>query len=364
MALSNSANTQLAQNAIAELAWIRLYDSFPMSMVSRASGPKGMIHPAATTASTGTIASVNEAAAQASEGTFQPTVQSLSSDLVTYRASVTMSNELVGDSQVFKFIADRLAGQIIEKVGATIVTGIREALEAASRYTEADHFDIGEVGLTGAAKIEDHSGFKCWSNLSNIYRSRAAWVFSQSGVQNWGTQEGRSALVTLGIRQEDYRYGRGIGTGSGFGGKGAAQPWNPASVYVPGNGGGGGGGPGDGGGVEEGGGAPELLSASNALERRSASLITSTPTTDTYHTAYLGCPVYTSAGMAATHNAAGDAWAMLVDLSAWLHFDQPLTVRLDTESKLEKNLTVVHAAYRAAGKFMEPTAGWALVSPV
>jgi hypothetical protein len=359
MALSNAVNTELAQKAIADLAWIRLYDSFPLSMVSKASGPTGMIHPAATTASTGTIASVAEAAAQAAEGTFQPTIQSLTSNLATYRASVTMSSELVADSQVYAFVADRLAGQIIEKVGATIVQSIRESLEAGSRYTEADHFDVGEVGLSAASKILDHSGFKCWSKLSNVYRSRAAWVFSESGVQNWGTQEGRQSLVTLGIRQEDYKYGRGIGTGSGGGGAGG-KAWTPSSPYVAQGGGGGGGGPGPG--EQEGG---EInYSAQGNLERRSAALVTMTPTTDTYHTAYLGCPVYTSTGMAAAHNGEADAWAMLVDLSAWLHFDQPLTVRLDTESKLEKNLTVVHAAYRAAGKFMEPTAGWALVSPV
>jgi hypothetical protein len=67
--------------------------------------------------------------------------------------------------------------------------------------------------------------------------------------------------------------------------------------------------------------------------------------------------------MAAVHNEANGAWAMLVDLTAWLHFDQPLTVKLDSESLMSNNQTVIHAAYRAAGSFMEATAGWALVSP-
>lgn len=367
MALSNSGNGQLAPRAIAEMAWLRLYDTFPMAHVSRATGPRGMIYPYTTSATTGTIAAANEAATTSTTN-FDPTFGLKSSDLATYRARITVSNELLADSAVYPFIAQRLAGQIAETVAAKIATDIGAALVTASRYTSADNFDIGKIGTGATVGISDHSGFACWSNLSNIYRQRACWIFSPTGAANWGTQEGRNTLSTLGVRQEDYLYRRLIGetnTPSAalsnaigqFGGNyGAGEITSPGQQGIP---------------AwalgapiaEEGGGGPVLeLSADTKLEKRST-LTAASPTTDSWHTAYLGCPIYTSTGMAAVHNAAGNAWAMLVDLSAWLHFDQPLTVKLDSESLISNNQTVIHAAYRAAGSFMESTAGWALVSP-
>ena len=366
MALSNSGNGQLAPRAIAEMAWLRLYDTFPMAHVSRATGPRGMIYPYATTATTGTIATAAEAATT-STSAFDPTFDLKSSDLATYRARITVSNELLADSAVYPFIAQRLAGQIAETVAAKIVTDIRSALVTGSRYTEADHFDIGKIGTGATSGISDHSGFKCWSNLSNIYRQRACWIFSPSGAENWGTQEGRNTLTTLGVRQEDYLYRRLIGEtttpsaalsnalGQHSGAAAAGEITTPGQGGVPAWA--------VGAPIEgEGGGGEQELSSSTKLEKRSM-LTAASPTNDEWHTAYLGCPIYTSTGMAAVSNDAGNAWAMLVDLSAWLHFDQPLTVKLDSESLISNNQTVIHAAYRAAGSFMESTAGWALVSP-
>lgn len=366
MALSNSGNGQLAPKAIAEMAWLRLYDTFPMAHVSRATGPRGMIYPYATTATTGTIATAAEAATT-STSAFDPTFDLKSSDLATYRARITVSNELLADSAVYPFIAQRLAGQIAETVAAKIVTDIRAALVTGSRYTSVSHFDIGKIGTGATQGINDHSGFKCWSNLSNIYRQRACWIFSPSGAENWGTQEGRNTLVTLGVRQEDYLYRRLVGEtttpsaalsnalGQFSGAAAAGEITTPGQGGVPawavGE-------PIEG----EGGGGEQELSSSTKLEKRSM-LTAASPTNDEWHTAYLGCPIYTSTGMAAVNNQAGNAWAMLVDLSAWLHFDQPLTVKLDSESLIDHNQTVIHAAYRAAGSFMESTAGWALVSP-
>jgi len=366
MALSNSGNTQLAPRAIAEMAWLRLYDTFPMSYISRATGPRGMIYPYATSATTGTIATAAEAATT-STSAFDPTFGLKSSDLATYRARITVSNELLADSAVYPFIAQRLAGQIAETVAAKIVTDIRTALVTASRYTEADHFDIGKIGTGNTSGISDHSGFKCWANLSNTYRQRACWIFSPSGAENWGTQEGRNTLSTLGVRQEDYLYRRLIGetnTPSAALSNAIGQfsgAYDSGEITSPGEGG-----TPDwavGAPAEEGGGAGEMeLSSPVKLEKRSM-LTAASPTNDQWHTAYLGCPIHTSTGMAAVHNEEGGAWAMLVDLTAWLHFDQPLTVKLDSESLMSNNQTVIHAAYRAAGSFMESTAGWALVSP-
>ena len=110
------------------------------------------------------------------------------------------------------------------------------------------------------------------------------------------------------------------------------------------------------------GGGAEQAGSGLTLESR-AKLVSKTPTTDQWHTAYLGCPVYTSTGLSATHNELDGVWMLVADMSAYLHFDQPLSVRLDTESRIAQNQTVIHAAYRAGGAFMEPTAGWAIVSP-
>jgi hypothetical protein len=138
-----------------------------------------------------------------------------------------------------------------------------------------------------------------------------------------------------------------VSSGGGFGG----IPSTKTGVSAD-EGGGGGGGWGE----------MELLSSGINLSRRQR-LSAATPIGHAdWQTAYLGRPVYTSTGLADTDNGAGDAWAMLVDLTAWIHFDQPLTVTLDTESLIAKNETVVHAAYRAAGAFMEETAGWALIA--
>ena len=231
MALSNSNNGQLAPRTIAEAAWTRLYDSFPLNLVSRATGPRGFIQPASTNAADGTIQYLSEATAQGAESTFQPTINQKSDDLETYRASVLVSNQLLADSRVLEFIGARLAGQIIERVARDTVLAIATALKDASRFSEYNHFDVGAVGVTGTAKIEDHTGFKALSNLSNTYRSRACWVFSQTGLQNWGTQEGRINLVTLGVRQEDGAYRRVIG-----------EPMSSESLLAGGGGGGGGGG--------------------------------------------------------------------------------------------------------------------------
>jgi len=353
MALSNANNGQLAPRTIAEAAWTRLYDSFPLNLVSRATGPRGFIQPASTNAADGTIQYLSEAAAQATESTFQPTINQKSDDLETYRASVRVSNELLADSRVLEFIGARLAGQIIERVARDTVVAIATALKEASRFSEYDQFDVGEVSVT-AAKIEDHTGFKALSNLSNTYRSRACWVFSATGFQNWGTQEGRINLVTLGVRQEDGAYRRVIG-----------EPMPTAESLISGGGGGGGGagaGPG-GGGIGNPGGGPEGQASSGVTLESRAKLVSKSPTTEQWHTAYLGCPVYTSTGLSATNNGLAGVWMLVADMSAYLHFDQPLSVRLDTESRIANNQTVIHAAYRAGGAFMEPTAGWAIVSP-
>ena len=359
MALSNASNGQLAPVAIAESAWLRLCDSFPLNLVSHATGPRGFKYARPTTASTGSVAAVNEAATQASENTFQPTIGEVDVSLATYRAAVTISNELLADSEVQSFIADRLVCQIVEAVGPVIITAVRQALFSASRFTTAAHWDIGAIGIGGTAKIHDHSGHACLSNVSNVYRERACWVFSPDGWRNWGTQE-RNGLATLGVRREPRRRGRLIGEARPLTG---AQPgvagyqgmqMEPPSGPAVGGGGGGGGFNAPGGGFLEG----ELEHSRVPLEARTR-LIGTTHEHPSWQTAYLGAPVYTSTGMANT-DTAGQLWGMFVDLTAYLLFDQPLMVRLDTESKLDKNQTVVHAAYRAVGAFMEPTAGWGL----
>ena len=76
-------------------------------------------------------------------------------------------------------------------------------------------------------------------------------------------------------------------------------------------------------------------------------------------TAWLGSPVNTSDGLGVM-SAVNAVWMILVDLGAYLHFHQPLTITLDTESKASNNQTVIHASYRCSGSLLEPTAGYAI----
>jgi|GEM_PF-2893166 len=74
---------------------------------------------------------------------------------------------------------------------------------------------------------------------------------------------------------------------------------------------------------------------------------------------WLDSRVFMSDGLGAT-NTSGAVGMMLVDLSAYLNFCTPLEVRLDTESLLAQNQTIIHATYRCSGTLLEPTAGWAI----
>ena len=347
MALSNSTN--LAAAAIAENAWVRLYDSFPLKWVTRATGARGFVQPKFTTDATGSTIAIAENAAVGDAEAFTPAFGQVTGDLATYRSRVTISNELLSDSSVQNVISQRLSGQIIEMIGAKITNQIATALTDAGRYTEQTRFDTGAVTQSSATRSSDHSGFFCLSNLGNQYRERAVWIFSPTGFLNFGTQEGRFTMTPIGydsvIWQEQAVKANEFLKSSGGGA--------PVTVGVGGGGGGGGGFP-----VQQGG----MLSAKLDLENRAAKLQTVSPKQTVIHSSYLACPIFTSTGLGAVNNAADQAWMMLVDLSSYLLFDQPLSITLDTESKIANNQTVVHAVYRAAGTFLEPTAGWAIVS--
>ena len=346
MAISNSTN--LAAAAIAENAWVRLYDSFPLKWVTRSTGARGFVQPKFTTTATGTTITIAEGEALGSAEAFSPTTAELTGTLASYRSQVTISNELLNDSSVQNVIAQRLSGQIIETVGAAICTEIAAALVLASRFTDQDFFDIGAVALSGT-DLNNHSAFHCLSNLGNQYRERAVWVFSPSGFRNFGTQEGRFTITPIGY--DDVKWQSQATT---F----ASSPLNRIGGQEGGASGAGGGD--GGGGFFEG--APEGHSSKAKLELRADKLQTVMPAQTVIHSAYLSCPIFTSTGLAATNNLTNKAWMMLIDLSSYLLFDQPLSVTLDTESKIANNQTVVHAVYRAAGTLLEPSAGWAIDS--
>ena len=350
MALSNTTN--LAAAAIAENAWVRLYDSFPLKWVTRATGSRGFVQPQFTTDATGTTIAIAQNAAVANEEAFTPQFQQATGDLATYRSRVTISNELLTDSSVQNMIAQRLSGQIIEVIGAKITDQIATTLYDASRFSNADQFDVGTVGTSGAG-IEDHSAFACLSNMGNQYRERAVWVFSPSAFRNFGTQEGRFTIAPIGYDSVIWQSQATKGLDSPIGRIGGG------TSFDAGSGGGGGGG---GGGFIPPDQPNGQLSANLDLQKRAAKLQTISPAQTVIHSAYLSCPIFTSTGLAETHNTSDQAWMMLVDLSSYLLFDQPLSITLDTESKIANNQTVVHAVYRAAGTFLEPTAGWAIVS--
>ena len=347
MAITNSTN--LAAKTIAENAWSRLYDSFPLKWVTRATGARGFVQPQFTTTATGTVIAIAENAAVGNAEAWSPTTAESTGTLATYRSQITISNELLSDSTVLNVIAQRLSGQIIETIGAKITEQISSVLFANSRFTGGSYFDVGVVSRTGAAGSSDHSGFACLSNLGNQYRERAVWIFSPQAFANFGTQEGRFTMTAIGydevIWQDQATKGVEFIKNTGAG----------AAVAVGGGGGGGGGG----GFPNQQGGA---LSAKLNLEQRADNLQTTPPSETVIHSSYLSCPIFTSTGLGDINNGEDSAFMMLVDLSSYLLFDQPLSVTLDTESKIANNQTVVHAVYRAAGTFLEPSAGWAIIS--
>ena len=377
-----STTSNLAAETIANEASIRLYESFPFNSVSHAQGTRTFVQPIFTTANTGSIAVVAENAAQASESTFQPTLLQKTGTLETYRASVLVSNELLTDSAIFTAIAQRLSGQISEKAGNVVVANIAASLVSNGRFTLADAFPT-LADMSSDAPV--HVGFDCMSNLSNIYRDRASWVFSKTGYRSYGDMEGRASLITLPISDRSYA-GRGAGFNAGGatagGGKqgggtanggffeagGSSVPWVGAQISnntqsligsAPAAGGGGGGG-GGGGFIPPAGGVLEESNDPRTSFRNGRNpLVFQMQDQYDWLTAWLGSPIHTSDGLG--NMATADAvWMMLVDFGAYLHFSQPLTISLDTESKASNNQTVIHASYRCSGSLLEPTAGYAI----
>lgn len=362
MALQVGSN--LSAETIANEASIRLYDSFPFASVTHAIGTRDFVQPVFNNAATGTIAVVAESAAQPTESTYQPTLIQKTGTLETYRASVLVSNELMADSAILKAIAQRLSGQIVEKAGSVVISNIAASLVSASRFDLADAFpaagDMNSVTPT-------HTGFACMSNLSNIYRDRATWVFSKTGYRSWGDMEGRASLVTLPFPLR--RFGS-LGKVNGGGGGLKSKSSIGEGGFISGN---------DGLGIPSAGfgssaefllggyepndleGPPLGFSYDPRTSFRNARNPLEYNMTDQqdWTTAWLGSPVNTSDGLGVM-SAVNAVWMMLVDLGAYLHFHQPLTITLDTESKASNNQTVIHAAYRCSGSLLEPTAGYAI----
>ena len=379
-----NVNSNLGAKTIAELAAIRLYDSFPLNLVSHAQGTRAFKMPFIAAETTGTVAVVAENAAQGSIDTFRPVIGLVEKTLETYRANVTISNELVYDSSVLKLIADRLSGQILEVVGKKIITDIRTKLVAGSRYTLQDNFS-NPANMDADTPI--HSGFTCMANLQNMVRDRAVWVFGKLGYQSFGDMEGRASLVTLPIQrrttgqsmfsQSGGAHGGGYGAGKSMGGiyvdaSGAVSTIGSGSTsntstqqLLSGAGagageGGGGGGGGGGGNVGNPSGIVQEESKNLNLEKRGSNpleIVSHDPFELT--TAWLGKPVYTSDGMG-TMSTTNAMWMMLVDLSCYLHFSQPLQITLDTESLAENNRTVIQCSYRCAGDLMDAHSGYGL----
>ena len=344
-----------------------MYESFPLNLVSHATGTRAFKMPFVAAATTGTVAVVAENAAQGSMDTYKPTIAMMTKTLDTYRANVTVTNELLEDSAVLDLIARRLSGQISDVVGNTIISTITANLIAASRFTLADSFSV-PANMSDTTPI--HSGFTCMANLSNIVRDRSAWVFGKLGYQSFGDMEGRASLVTLPIQNKvgaGGMFSNGGGGGGYGGGKsmsngilsaGTANPTvanTQTELLLGGDGGGGGGG---GGGMIEIPPTPRSkninmeLRDSNPLQIQAVEPFELT-------TAWLGKPVYTSGGMGVMSTASA-MWMMLVDLSAYLHFSQPLQITLDTESLAENNRTVIQCSYRCAGDLMDSNSGYGL----
>lgn len=368
-----SVNSALGAKTIAELAAIRLYDSFPLNLVSHAEGSRAFKMPFIAAETTGTVAVVAENAAQGSIDTFRPVIGLVEKTLETYRANVTISNELIYDSAVLKMIADRLSGQILEVVCDKIISNICTKLIANSRYSLQDNFSNPSTMDAGTPV---HSGFTCMANVQNMVRDRAVWVFGKLGYQSFGDMEGRASLVTLPIQrratgqsmfsQNGGAHGSGYGAGKQMGGtyvdasgvtntigSGSTSNTSTQSLLLGGGGGG-----------EVGGGIIEIppppRSKNLNMELRDSNplqIVSNDPFELT--TAWLGKPVYTSDGMGnmSTINA---MWMMLVDLSSYLHFSQPLQITLDTESLAENNRTVIQCSYRCAGDLMDAHSGYGL----
>lgn len=319
MALANAVN--LAGKRVAEEAWMRLYDSFPVSCVSKATGEFGFEQAGFTTASTGAVVTQAEAAAQAAAGTYQPTSNLTTGTLVTYRSSVEVTNELLQDSSVQKVIAARLSGQIIEQVASVIVNDICTALNTASRFNDQPYWIKGD-----GDGVTEHSGALCFANLNNEYRKKATWIFSKEGALNWIGNEGNVTLT-----------GNGQVKGS---------PYQATNNFAGG-----------------GEGLVGILSSKLNLEQRDRMPLKVDGGENNHaQNLYLNCPWNTApdATLFGALNTSTLYWCVLADLSSYLLFHQPLQVMIDSESKIANNISVVHASYRAIGKFLEPTAGWGL----
>ena len=321
MALANAVN--LAGKRVAEEAWMRLYDSFPVSCVSKATGEFGFEQAGFTTASTGAVVTQAEAAAQAAEGTYQPTSNLTTGTLVTYRSSVEVTNELLQDSSVQKVIAARLSGQIIEKVASVIVNDICTALNTSSRFYDQAYWVKGNGDGENT-----HSGANCFALLNNEYRKKATWIFSKDGALNFIGNEGNTTLSPNWMPRSA-----------------ASQPAPPNNFQPPPNGG--------------------ILEESKNLnlEMRNRMPLSVNSGENNYSlNLYLNCPWNTApdATLFGLTNTVTKYWCVLADLSSYLLFHQPLQVMIDSESKIANNISVVHASYRAIGKFLEPTAGWGL----
>jgi len=358
MALNVSSD--LGAKTIAELAAVRLYESFPLNLVSHAEGSRAFKMPYVAAATTGTVAVVAENAAQASMDTYKPTIALMAKTLETYRANVTVTNELLNDSAVLDLIARRLSGQIIEVVCDKIISTITANLISASRFSLYDTF-TNPTDMSETAPI--HSGFTCMANVSNVVRDRSAWVFGKLGYQSFGDMEGRASLVTLPIQRKTGAGGMFTNSGSTFStakvtsGFGLSGGINTADVngamtsqqLLLGNNGGHG----------ESGLAGELSKNLNLETRDSNPLEIQTNEPFELTTAWLGKPVYTSGGMGVM-SSINAMWMMLVDLSAYLHFSQPLQITLDTESLAENNRTVIQCSYRCTGELMDSNSGYGI----
>lgn len=366
-----NVNSALGAKTIAELAAVRLYESFPLNLVSHATGTRAFKMPYVAAATTGTVAVVAENAAQASMDTYKPTIALMQKTLDTYRANVTVTNELLQDSSVLDLIARRLSGQLTEVICNTIISNITANLIAASRFTIQDTFSDPSSMDAGTPV---HSGFECMANLSNVVRDRSVWVFGKLGYQSFGDMEGRASLVTLPIQRKSGKGGMFDSSESGGGGGGYSQGKQTGGWYIPADGTSGNGsiltgstnqtqqllaGGGGGGGL-----APPAfeieLSKNLDLETRGSNplnVVGLEPFELT--TAWLGKPVYTSGGMGVM-SSLNAMWMMLVDLSAYLHFSQPLQITLDTESLAENNRTVIQCSYRCAGDLMDSNSGYGL----
>ena len=173
MGISNTASTALISRAIAESAWVRLYNSFPLSLVTRATGGTGFVMPTFTnltnsgtaiTTESGVVSTVNATAFVVGQTLTIATIGS-----TTSAQWITAGAAGVADATAGAFVVGRtyriltvgttnftLVGAANNTIGTVFTaTGIGAGTGTASNVLVGQKFTCVAVGVGSGTAVAD-----------------------------------------------------------------------------------------------------------------------------------------------------------------------------------------------------------------